>query len=93
MYNWVLAQPDNQDTYKQFITQFHAQFLDSGKMLRACNKVRNLKMSWPHIDQYIIDFKQLVEDAEMQNSTKITPNASNSSSWVYPTLFLTLCLK
>jgi hypothetical protein len=31
MHNWVLTQPDNQDTYNQFITQFCAQFLDSGK--------------------------------------------------------------
>ena len=64
MCNWVLAQPDNQDTYNQVITQFRAQFLDSGKALRARNKLRSLKMSWPHIDQYIADFEQLVDDGE-----------------------------
>ena len=64
MRNWVLTQPDNRDTYNQFITQFRAQFLDSGKALRARNKLRSLKMSWPHIDQYIADFKQLVDDGE-----------------------------
>ena len=64
MRNWVLTQPDNQDTYNQFITQFRAQFLDSGKALRARNKLRSLKMSWPHIDQYIADFEQLVDDGE-----------------------------
>ena len=71
MRNWVLAQPDNQDMYNQFITQFHAQFLDSGKALRAHNKLRNLKMSWPHINQYIANFKQLVDDGEYdKNHTK-----------------------
>jgi hypothetical protein len=57
------AQPDNQDTYDQFIAQFRAQYLDTGKVQRARTKLRNLKMHWPHIDQYIIDFEQLVEDA------------------------------
>ena len=64
MHNWVLTQPDNRDTYNQFITQFHAQFLDSEKALRAHNKLRSLKMSWPHINQYIADFEQLVDDGE-----------------------------
>ena len=64
MRNWELTQPDNQDTCNQFITQFRAQFLDLGKALRACNKLRNLKMSWSHIDQYITDFEQLVDDGE-----------------------------
>ena len=64
MHNWELTQPDNQDTCNQFITQFRAQFLDLGKALRACNKLRNLKMSWSHIDQYITDFEQLVDDGE-----------------------------
>ena len=64
MCNWVLTQPDNRDTYNQFITQFRAQFLDLGKALRARNKLRSLKMSWPHINQYIADFEQLVDDGE-----------------------------
>ena len=64
MRNWVLTQPDNRDTYNQFIMQFRAQFLDSGKALRARNKLRSLKMNWPHIDQYIADFEQLVDDGE-----------------------------
>ena len=38
--------------------------MDSGKALRARNKLRSLKMSWPHIDQYIADFEQLVDDGE-----------------------------
>jgi Retrotransposon gag protein/Zinc knuckle len=60
---WLGTQPDNQDTYNQFIAQFRAQYLDTGKTQRARTKLRNLKMHWPHIDQYIIDFEQLVEDA------------------------------
>ena len=86
MRNWVLTQPDNRDIYNQFIMQFRAQFLDSGKALRARNKLRSLKMSWPHIDQYIADFEQLVDDGEYDRTT---PNVSNNSSQGYPALYST----
>jgi hypothetical protein len=63
MGTWLANQPDNQDTYDQFITQFRAQFMDSQKELRARNKLTTLHMTWPHIDQYIVDFEQLIREA------------------------------
>jgi hypothetical protein len=63
MGRWLANQPDNQDTYNQFIAQFCAQFMDSQKELRARNKLTSLHMAWPHIDQYIVDFEQLIGDA------------------------------
>jgi hypothetical protein len=63
MGTWLANQPDNQDTYDQFIAQFCAQFMDSQKELRARNKLTSLCMAWPHIDQYIVDFEQLIGEA------------------------------
>jgi hypothetical protein len=63
MGRWLANQPDNQDTYDQFIAQFCAQFMDSQKELRARNKLTTLHMTWPHIDQYIVDFEQLIGEA------------------------------
>jgi hypothetical protein len=63
MGRWLANQPDNQDTYDQFIAQFCTQFMDSQKELRARNKLNTLHMTWPHIDQYIVDFKQLIREA------------------------------
>jgi hypothetical protein len=63
MGTWLANQPDNQDTYDQFIAQFRAQFMDSQKELRARNKLTSLCMVWPHIDQYIVDFEQLIGEA------------------------------
>jgi hypothetical protein len=63
MGRWLANQPDNQDTYDQFIAQFRAQFMDSQKELRARNKLTSLCMAWPHIDQYIMDFEQLIGEA------------------------------
>jgi hypothetical protein len=63
MGRWLANQPDNQDTYDQFIAQFCAQFMDSQKELRARNKLNTLHMTWPHIDQYIVDFEQLIGEA------------------------------
>jgi hypothetical protein len=60
---WLANQLDNQDTYDQFIAQFCAQFMDSQKELRARNKLTSLRMTWPHIDQYIVDFEQLIREA------------------------------
>jgi len=63
MGRWLATQPDNQDTYDQFIAQFCAQYMDSQKELRARNKLTTLHMTWPHIDQYIVDFEQLIREA------------------------------
>jgi hypothetical protein len=63
MGRWLANQPDNQDTYDQFIAQFRAQYMDSQKELRARNKLTTLCMTWPHIDQYIVDFEQLIGEA------------------------------
>jgi hypothetical protein len=63
MGRWLAAQPDNQDTYDQFIAQFCAQYMDSQKELRARNKLTTLCMTWPHISQYIVDFEQLIGEA------------------------------
>jgi hypothetical protein len=37
--------------------------MDSQKELRARNKLTTLHMTWPHIDQYIVDFEQLIGEA------------------------------
>jgi hypothetical protein len=47
-----------------FLEEFKAQFQDTQLTTRARQKVRTLKMQWPHIDQYIRDFEALVRAAK-----------------------------
>ena len=54
---------DNNATYQQFITNFHAHFIDSQKAQRERIKLQMLKMTWPEIDEYISKFKSITHEA------------------------------
>ena len=54
---------DNNATYQQFITNFHACFMDSQKAQRARIKLQSLKMTWPEIDEYISKFESIAHEA------------------------------
>jgi Retrotransposon gag protein len=45
--------------WQQFLYEFEDQFQDTQKEERAQDKLGNLKMRFPHIDQYIVEFKEL----------------------------------
>ena len=63
---WLMTlQPadDNNATYQQFITNFHACFMDSQKAQRARIKLQSLKMTWPEIDEYISKFESIAHEA------------------------------
>jgi hypothetical protein len=57
---------EDQDTYDvaavwhYFLEEFKNQFQDTQLTTRTRQKVKTLKMQWPHIDQYICDFEALV---------------------------------
>ena len=71
--NWLdmqdLAMDDTQDTWNQFETQFLTTFADSQRDQRAQNQLEMLRMKWPLIDQYTMDFKKLVREAGYQKGT------------------------
>jgi hypothetical protein len=50
--------------WRYFLEEFKAQFQDTQLTMRARQKVRTLKMQWPHVDQYIRDFEALVRAAK-----------------------------
>jgi hypothetical protein len=50
--------------WRYFLEEFKAQFQDTQLTTRARQKVRTLKMQWPHVDQYIRDFEALVRAAK-----------------------------
>jgi hypothetical protein len=50
--------------WRYFLEEFKAQFQDTQLTTCARQKVRTLKMQWPHVDQYIRDFKALVRAAK-----------------------------
>ena len=54
---------DNNTTYKQFITNFRAHFMDSQKAQRARIELQTLKMTWPEIDEYISKFESNTHEA------------------------------
>ena len=54
---------DIEDVWDQFLDAFTEQFQDSQKGERACTGLKNIKMTWPLIDQYIQDFEQLAAKA------------------------------
>ena len=49
--------------YQQFITNFHARFMDSQKVQQARIELQTLKMTWPEIDEYISNFKSIAHEA------------------------------
>jgi hypothetical protein len=69
MGEWLDVQPDVDDdihAWQQFVTQFHATFLDSQKDQRARNDRENLRMKWPLINEYTMEFARLTREAGYQ---------------------------
>jgi hypothetical protein len=59
MGEWLDVQPDADDdihAWRQFVTQFNASFMDSQKDQRARNDRENLRMKWPLINEYTMEF-------------------------------------
>ena len=54
---------DIEDVWDQFLDAFAEQFQDSQKGKHARMGLKNIKMTWPLIDQYIQDFEQLAAEA------------------------------
>jgi hypothetical protein len=54
---------DVRDTWDQFTAQFEAAFTDTQRDQRARNALENLRMKWPEIDQYTMDFERLIREA------------------------------
>ena len=49
--------------YQQFITNFHAHFMDLQKAQRVRIKLQTLKMTWLEIDEYISKFESIAHEA------------------------------
>jgi Retrotransposon gag protein len=49
--------------WQQFLYEFEDQFQDTQKEEQAGDKLGNLKMRFPHINQYITEFKELARQA------------------------------
>jgi hypothetical protein len=60
---------DNRDTWVQFTHQFLAAFADTQRDQRAQNQLEVLRMKWPEINRYTIDFKRLLREAGYQKGT------------------------
>ena len=54
---------DKLDMWRQFAQQFISTFTDTQKDQRARNQLESLKMKWPKVDQYTMDFKKLMREA------------------------------
>jgi len=56
----LTPQDDIQAVWDHFLDEFASQFQDSQCAQRAMIELKQLKMKWPNIDQYINDFEKLV---------------------------------
>jgi len=56
----LTPQDDIQAVWDHFLDKFTSQFQDSQCTQRVMIELKQLKMKWPNIDQYINDFKKLV---------------------------------
>ena len=65
----MTPQDDVLDTWRQFAQQFIATFTDTQKDQRARNQLESLKMKWPEVDQYTMDFEKLMREAGYQLGT------------------------
>src|SRR6266566_1586018 len=65
--DWIdtldLAIDDQPIVWDTFIIAFEQQYLDSQKENRARNKLENLRMKFPEIDEYIATFEDMSRDA------------------------------
>jgi len=60
---WMTPLDDKPDTWRQFAQQFITTFTDTQKDQRARNQLKSLKMKWPEVDQYTMDFEKLMREA------------------------------
>ena len=60
---------DEFNTWDQFANQFLVAFADTQRDQKARTELQNLRMRWPLIDQYTMDFERLVREAGYQSST------------------------
>jgi hypothetical protein len=67
--NDCLPFEDNRDTWVQFTHQFLAAFADTQRDQRAQNQLKVLRIKWPEIDQYTMDFERLLREAGYQKGT------------------------
>jgi len=54
---------DELDTWRQFAQQFISTFTNTQKDQHAHNQLESLKMKWPEVDQYTMDFEKLMREA------------------------------
>ena len=54
---------DDLDTWRQFAQQFISTFMDTQKDQHVQNQLKSLKMKWPEVDQYTMDFEKLMREA------------------------------
>jgi hypothetical protein len=57
---------DNRASWNWFTDQFMASFTDTQRDQRARNQLETLRMKWPDIDQYTMDFEKLMREAGYQ---------------------------
>jgi hypothetical protein len=57
---------NNRASWNQFTDQFMASFTDTQRDQCARNQLETLRMKWPDIDQYTMDFKKLMCEAGYQ---------------------------
>ena len=60
---------DKLDIWRQFTQQFISTFTDTQKDQQACNQLESLKMKWPEVDQYTMDFEKLMREASYRLGT------------------------
>ena len=57
------------DTWRQFAQQFISTFTDTQKDQHVQNQLKSLKMKWPKVDQYTMDFEKLIREANYRIGT------------------------
>ena len=60
---------DEFDTWDQFANQFLVAFANTQRDQKARTELQNLRMRWPLIDQYTMDFERLVREVGYQSGT------------------------
>lgn len=63
-----------QGVWEQFEQQFLTTFTDTQRDQRARNQLESLKMKWPKINQYTMDFTRLMREAGAMVSSVAVDN-------------------
>jgi len=66
---WMTPLDNELDTWRQFAQQFISTFTNTQKDQCACNQLKSLKMKWPEVDQYTMDFEKLMREARYRLGT------------------------